>query len=60
MSKVGDTSLDLPDANVLIEISWQQGSRRQETQRIGRISRPKSSGQAGYFYILVSEETAES
>ncbi|KAH0570343.1 DNA repair helicase TFIIH P90 [Spironucleus salmonicida] len=59
LSRVGDTSLDLPDANVLIEIDWQDNSRRQETQRIGRISRPKSSGQCGYFYILVSEQTKE-
>lgn len=35
LSKVGDTSIDLPDANVLIEISAQFGSRRQEAQRLG-------------------------
>ena len=35
LSKVGDTSIDLPDANVLIEISAHYGSRRQEAQRLG-------------------------
>lgn len=28
LTRVGDTSLDLPDANVLIEIDWQSNSRR--------------------------------
>ncbi|CAL6014255.1 DNA_repair helicase TFIIH P90 [Hexamita inflata] len=59
LTRVGDTSLDLPDANVLIEIDWQSKSRRQETQRIGRISRPKHSGYQGFFYVLVSEATGE-
>lgn len=35
LSKVGDTSIDLPDANVMIEISAHFGSRRQEAQRLG-------------------------
>ena len=40
-SKVGDNSFDLPDANVLIQISAHGGSRRQEAQRLGRILRAK-------------------
>lgn len=59
LSSVGDTSLDLPDANVIIELDWQEGSKRQEAQRMGRISRPKSGDQNAYFYILVSEDTKE-
>lgn len=59
LSSVGDTSLDLPEANVLIEIGWNEGSRKQETQRIGRISRPKSGDSNAYFYILVSDDTPE-
>lgn len=35
LSKVGDNSIDLPDANVLIQISSHYGSRRQEAQRLG-------------------------
>jgi superfamily II DNA or RNA helicase len=39
--KVGDNSLDIPEANVLIQISSHAGSRRQEAQRLGRILRAK-------------------
>ena len=42
LSKVGDTSIDLPEANVIIQVSSHFGSRRQEAQRLGRILRPKS------------------
>ena len=62
LSKVGDTSIDLPEANVLIQISSQYGSRRQEAQRLGRILRPKkgvSTQFSAYFYSLVSTDTEE-
>jgi len=62
ISKVGDTSIDLPEANVIIQISSHYGSRRQEAQRLGRILRPKPrSGQHfnAYFYSLVSTDTQE-
>lgn len=36
VSKVADTSFDLPEANVLIQISAHGGSRRQEAQRLGK------------------------
>lgn len=41
MLQVGDTSFDLPEANVLIQISSHGGSRRQEAQRLGRVLRAK-------------------
>ena len=41
LSKIGDTSIDLPSANVIIQISSHFGSRSQEAQRLGRILRPK-------------------
>lgn len=62
ISKIGDTSIDLPDANVLIQISSHYGSRRQEAQRLGRILRPKERSQARYnafFYTIVSLDTEE-
>ena len=40
-ASVGDNSLDIPEANVLIQISSHAGSRRQEAQRLGRILRAK-------------------
>eukprot|EP00172_Hildenbrandia_rubra_P000949 Plantae.Rhodophyta-Hildenbrandia_rubra.ctg15417.p1 GENE.Plantae.Rhodophyta-Hildenbrandia_rubra.ctg15417~~Plantae.Rhodophyta-Hildenbrandia_rubra.ctg15417.p1 ORF type:complete len:855 (-),score=157.30 Plantae.Rhodophyta-Hildenbrandia_rubra.ctg15417:1125-3434(-) len=62
LSKVGDTSIDIPEANVLIQVSSHYGSRRQEAQRLGRILRPKKrSGQNfnAFFYSLVSTDTQE-
>ncbi|KAG9508893.1 General transcription and DNA repair factor IIH helicase subunit XPB, partial [Fragariocoptes setiger] len=63
VSKVADTSFDLPEANVLIQISSHGGSRRQEAQRLGRILRPKKGALAedynAYFYSLVSQDTME-
>lgn len=62
LSKIGDTSLDLPEATVLIQISSQYGSRRQEAQRLGRILRAKRRNDEGFnafFYSLVSTSTSE-
>ncbi|KAI7835846.1 hypothetical protein COHA_010244 [Chlorella ohadii] len=68
LSKVGDNSLDIPEANVLIQISSHAGSRRQEAQRLGRILRKKKAkpGQAAsaeeydaFFYTLVTLDTQE-
>jgi len=53
VSKVADTSFDLPEANVLIQISSHGGSRRQEAQRLGRIMRTKKDENSAYFYTLV-------
>ncbi|KAI7983010.1 General transcription and DNA repair factor IIH helicase subunit XPB2, partial [Camellia lanceoleosa] len=73
--QVGDNSIDIPEANVIIQISSHAGSRRQEAQRLGRIPRAKfvvgltgaSSRQIGrgkeeynaFFYSLVSTDTQE-
>jgi DNA excision repair protein ERCC-3 len=38
-SKVGDHSIDLPEADVVIQLALLDGSRMQEGQRIGRIQR---------------------
>lgn len=63
ISKVGDTSFDLPEANVLIQISSHGGSRRQEAQRLGRVLRAKKGMVAeeynAFFYSLVSQDTQE-
>lgn len=63
VSKVADTSFDLPDANVLIQISSHGGSRRQEAQRLGRILRAKKENTTdeynAFFYSLVSNDTME-
>nr|AAA74931.1 helicase [Drosophila melanogaster] len=63
VSKVADTSFDLPEANVLIQISSHGGSRRQEAQRLVRILRAKKGAIAeeynAFFYTLVSQDTME-
>ncbi|KAF6148608.1 hypothetical protein GIB67_042567 [Kingdonia uniflora] len=37
----GGNSIDIPEANVIIQISSHASSRRQEAQRLGRILRAK-------------------
>jgi DNA excision repair protein ERCC-3 len=59
LSKVGNFAIDLPDANVLIQVSGTFGSRQEEAQRLGRILRPKSSGEIAHFYTLVTRDTRE-
>jgi DNA excision repair protein ERCC-3 len=59
LSKVGNFALDLPDANVLIQVSGTFGSRQEEAQRLGRILRPKTGGEVAHFYTLVTRDTRE-
>jgi DNA excision repair protein ERCC-3 len=58
VSKVANFAVDLPDANVAIQISGTFGSRQEEAQRLGRILRPKKAGQA-HFYSVVTRDTLE-
>ncbi|GKC96383.1 DNA repair helicase [Tanacetum coccineum] len=64
LSKVGDNSIDIPETNVIIQIS---SSKRQEALRLGRIlrasgtlkdrmARGKEDNNA-FFYSLVSTDT---
>ena len=59
VSKVANYSIDLPDANVAIQISGTFGSRQEEAQRLGRILRPKKGENTAYFYTIVSANTIE-
>jgi DNA excision repair protein ERCC-3 len=59
LSKVGNFAIDLPDADVLIQVSGAFGSRQEEAQRLGRILRPKQDGRAAHFFTLVSRDTRE-
>ncbi len=60
LSKVGNFAIDLPDANVLIQVSGTFGSRQEEAQRLGRILRPKGGGGGdAHFYTLVTRDTRE-
>jgi len=55
VSKVANFAIDLPDANVAIQVSGTFGSRQEEAQRLGRILRPKAEGNYAYFYSLVTK-----
>lgn len=58
LSKVGNFAIDLPDANVMIQVSGTFGSRQEEAQRLGRVLRPKQ-GAPAHFYTLVTRDTRE-
>ena len=57
VSKVANFSIDLPDANVAIQVSGTFGSRQEEAQRLGRILRPKDAFAS--FYSVVTRGTRE-
>jgi DNA excision repair protein ERCC-3 len=59
VSKVANVAIDLPDANVAIQISGAFGSRQEEAQRIGRLLRPKADGGESSFYTIVTRDTVD-
>jgi DNA excision repair protein ERCC-3 len=59
VSKVANFAIDLPDANVAVQISGTFGSRQEEAQRLGRLLRPKDDGLPAFFYTLVSKDTKD-
>ena len=59
VSKVANFAVDLPDANVAIQVSGTYGSRQEEAQRLGRILRPKAGANQAFFYSIVTKETSE-
>jgi len=56
VSRIGDEGLDLPDAEVGIIASGQGGSRRQATQRAGRVMRPFGDAKV---YIIATRGSNE-
>ena len=59
VSKVANFAIDLPDANVAIQISGTFGSRQEEAQRLGRILRPKPGANEASFYTLITRSSKE-
>jgi DNA excision repair protein ERCC-3 len=59
VSKVANFAIDLPDANVAIQVSGTYRSRQEETQRLGRVLRPKSDGSSAYFYSVVTKDSKD-
>ena len=58
VSKVGNFAIDLPNANVMVQISGTFGSRQEEAQRLGRILRPHDNSLA-HFYTIVTKDTVD-
>jgi len=59
VSKVANFSVDLPSAQVAVQISGSFGSRQEEAQRLGRLLRPKSDGKTARFYTIVARDTVD-
>ncbi len=59
VSKVANFSIDLPDAEVAIQVSGSFGSRQEEAQRLGRLLRPGHDGKVARFYTIVSRDTVD-
>jgi DNA excision repair protein ERCC-3 len=64
VSKVANFSIDLPSAEVAIQVSGSFGSRQEEAQRLGRLLRPGEPGPDGarktaHFYTVVSRDTVD-
>lgn len=58
VSKVANFSVDLPTAEVAIQVSGAFGSRQEEAQRLGRLLRPKD-GVTARFYAVVARDTVD-
>ena len=58
VSKVANFSIDLPTAEVAIQVSGAFGSRQEEAQRLGRLLRPKD-GLVARFYAVVARDTVD-
>lgn len=56
-SSIANAALDIPGIVVVVQVSFQGGSRNEEAQRVGRATRPKE--QPAFFYTLVSKDTKE-
>ena len=59
VSKVANFSIDLPSAQVAIQVSGAFGSRQEEAQRLGRLLRPKSEGTTARFLAVVARDTVD-
>ena len=59
VSRVANFAVDLPDANVAIQVSGTFGSRQEEAQRLGRVLRPKAGDNQARFYTVVTQDSTE-
>lgn len=56
-SRVANEALDIPNINVVIQVSFFYGSRSEEAQRVGRCTRPKQCG--AFYYTIITQDSLE-
>jgi DNA excision repair protein ERCC-3 len=59
VSKVANFSIDLPSAQLAVQVSGAFGSRQEEAQRLGRLLRPKAAGTTARLYAVVARDTVD-
>jgi DNA excision repair protein ERCC-3 len=59
VSKVANFSIDLPSAQIAVQVSGAFGSRQEEAQRLGRLLRPKAQGTTARLYAVVARDTVD-
>ena len=59
VSKIANFAIDLPEASVAVQMSGTFGSRQEEAQRLGRVTRPKHDGRQAHFYAVVARDTVD-
>jgi DNA excision repair protein ERCC-3 len=59
VSKVANFSIDLPSAQIAVQVSGAFGSRQEEAQRLGRLLRPKAEGTTARLYAVVARDTVD-
>jgi DNA excision repair protein ERCC-3 len=59
VSKVANFSIDLPSAQIAVQVSGAFGSRQEEAQRLGRLLRPKGEGTTARLYAVVARDTVD-
>src|SRR5262249_2844526 len=57
LSKVGNFAIDLPDANVMVQVSGTFGSRQEEAQRLRPVLRPPEGPRPPTLFTLVGRDT---
>jgi len=49
----------MPEASVAVQVSGTFGSRQEETQRLGRLLRPKHDGGSAVFHSVISRDNLD-
>lgn len=58
-SKLTKSTIGIPDARVMIQVSGSFGSRKEESQQLVRHVYPDSEGDNTYIYSVVTRDTKE-